>query len=92
MNITQVTERDVLAALSQINDPDLHRDVVTLGFIKNIKIDGEVVTFDFNLTTPACPVKDSLRDQAKQVVESLPGVSEAGVNMTSEVRQHAAVN
>ena len=92
MNITQVTERDVLAALSQINDPDLHRDVVTLGFIKNVKIDGGVVTFDFNLTTPACPVKDSLRDQAKQVVESLPGVSEADVNMTSEVRQHAAVN
>ena len=90
MSTTQVAERDVLAALSQIKDPDLHRDVVTLGFIKNLKIDGGVVTFDFNLTTPACPVKDSLRDQAKQVVESLPGVREANVNMTAEVRQHAA--
>jgi len=90
MTTTQVAERDVLAALSQIKDPDLHRDVVTLGFIKNLRIDGGVVTFDFNLTTPACPVKDSLRDQAKQAVGSLPGVREATVNMTAEVRQHAA--
>ena len=90
MSITRVTEGDVLTALSKIEDPDLHRDIVSLGFIKNLKIDGSVVTFDFNLTTPACPVKDSLRDQAKQVVEILPGVDEANVNMTAEVRQHAA--
>ena len=38
MSVTHVSERSVLAALSQINDPDLHRDVVTLGFIKNVQI------------------------------------------------------
>src|SRR3989304_2752446 len=90
MSINHVTEGNVLAALSKIEDPDLHRDIVSLGFIRNLEIDGSVVTFDFNLTTPACPVKDSLRDQAKGVVESLPGVDEANVNMTAEVRQHAA--
>lgn len=90
MTTRQVTEAAVLAALSQVKDPDLHRDIVSLGFIRNLKIDGGVVSFDFHLTTPACPVKDILRDQARQAVESLPGVTRANVNMTAEVREHAA--
>lgn len=90
MGSAQVTEREVLAALSQVKDPDLQRDIVSLGFIKNLKIDGGVVSFALNLTTPACPVKDVLRDQARQAVEGLSGVARAEVTMTAEVRSYAA--
>ena len=52
-----VTEEAVLAALSRIQDPDLRRDIVALGFIKDLVIDGGKVSFKVELTTPACPVK-----------------------------------
>jgi ATP-binding protein involved in chromosome partitioning len=82
-----VTEADVLNALRKIKDPDLNRDVVTLGFIKNLSISGGVVRFDFVLTTPACPAKDQMRDEAVEFVGALPGVESVQVNMQAEVRQ-----
>jgi ATP-binding protein involved in chromosome partitioning len=87
-----VAENDVLKALSQVKDPDLHRDIVSLNFVQNLKIDGSVVSFDINLTTPACPVKEKLRDEARQVVMSLDGVTDVHVNLTAEVRQHAGLD
>jgi metal-sulfur cluster biosynthetic enzyme len=66
----------VLQALSRIIDPDLRRDIVTLGFVKNVAIDGGRVSFTIELTTPACPVKDQMRDQALALVGALPGVTE----------------
>jgi ATP-binding protein involved in chromosome partitioning len=81
------TEQDILRALSFVKDPDLQRDIVALGFIKNLVIDGGHVRFDINLTTPACPVKDQMRDQAVEVVSRVPGVSKVDVNMTAEVRK-----
>ena len=58
------SEEQVLAVLKKVQDPDLHKDIVSLGFIRNLKIDGGNVAFDMNLTTPACPVKDQMRDEA----------------------------
>ncbi|HEV8637022.1 MAG TPA: Mrp/NBP35 family ATP-binding protein [Chloroflexota bacterium] len=81
-----VTETQVLDALRNIIDPDLHKDVVSLGFIKNLTIDGVVVSFDFELTTPACPVKDRFLDQAQQLVGRIPGVERVNCTMTSNVR------
>ena len=63
-----ITETAVLDALRAVRDPDLHRDIVALGFIKNLRIDGGRVAFTIELTTPACPVKDQMRDQAEAVV------------------------
>src|SRR5260370_28453183 len=80
-------ESDVINALKVVKDPDLHRDIVSLGFIKDLKIDSGRVAFTIELTTPACPVKDQLRDQARAVVMQLPGVSAVDVNMTASVRQ-----
>jgi len=72
-------------------DPDLGRDIVSLNFIRNMKIEGPVVSFDVNLTTPACPVKERLREQSRQAVLSgVPGVSDVRVNMTAEVRRPPA--
>src|SRR3989337_2724327 len=73
MNV-RVTETAVLAALAVVKDPDLHRDIVSLKFIKNLRIDGGRVAFAIELTTPACPVKDQMREQARAGVAGLPGV------------------
>ena len=81
-----VTEDQILSALKQVQDPDLRKDIVSLGFIRNLKIDSGKVSFDLNLTTPACPVKDQMRDQAIALVKGLPGVENVEVKMTSEVR------
>jgi ATP-binding protein involved in chromosome partitioning len=80
-----VTDKEVLAALSKIQDPDLHKDIVALGFVQNIKIQDSQVGFDIVLTTPACPVRDQMRDEAQRLIAALPGVSKVSVNMTSNV-------
>src|SRR5215510_6113157 len=87
-----VTEDKILSALKQVQDPDLRKDIVSLGFIRNLKIDSGKVSFDLNLTTPACPVKDQMRDEAIALVRGLPGVDHVEVKMTSEVRQNSQMD
>jgi ATP-binding protein involved in chromosome partitioning len=82
-----VTEEQVLAVLKRVQDPDLRKDIVSLGFIRNLKIDNGNVSFDLNLTTPACPVKDQMRDEAVALVKGLSGVRDVEVKLTAEVRQ-----
>ena len=69
-----IAPEDIRAALSQIKDPDLGRDIVTLGFVKDLRIDGENVSFALELTTPACPVREQMKEDAHRAVLSLPGV------------------
>ncbi len=83
----EVSQEQVLGALKKVQDPDLHKDIVSLGFIRNLKIENGNVAFDMNLTTPACPVKDQMRDEAVALVKGLPGVQNVEVKMTAEVRQ-----
>ncbi len=83
--MTQISEQSVLDALRQIKDPDLHKDIVTLGFIKDLKIEGGVVSFRVVLTTPACPVKEEMEGAAREVVGALPGVTSVNVTMDAEV-------
>ncbi len=80
-------EEQVLNVLKKVQDPDLRKDIVSLGFIRNLKVDNGTVAFDLNLTTPACPVKDQMRDEAVALVKALPGVQNVEIKMTSEVRQ-----
>ncbi len=83
----QVTREQVLEALRQVKDPDLHQDIVSLGFVKKSEVHGGVVEVSINLTTPACPVRDQLKDQAAQAIRRIPGVSDVRVEMTAEVKQ-----
>ena len=83
----EVSQEQVLGALKKVQDPDLHKDIVSLGFIRNLKIENGNVAFDMNLTTPACPVKDQMRDEAIALVKGLPGVQNVEIKMTAEVRQ-----
>jgi ATP-binding protein involved in chromosome partitioning len=81
-----VQERDVLAAMSKVMDPDLNVDIVTAGFVKDLKISGGDVSLKIELTTPACPVKDQLKAQAEKELKAIAGVGTVAVEMTSKVR------
>lgn len=83
--MSQVTEEVVLDSLKQIIDPDLRKDIVTLGFIKDLAIDGSNVSFRIVLTTPACPVKEEMEAQANEIVGKLEGVKSVKVTMDAEV-------
>lgn len=85
-----LTEQNILGALSKIIDPDFNRDIVSLGFVKNIKIDGKNVSFDIELTTPACPIKAEFQQKAEEAVKSLGGVEHVSINMTSQVKPKTA--
>jgi ATP-binding protein involved in chromosome partitioning len=80
-----LTEAAVLEALRAIQDPDLHQDIVTLGFVKNVRVEDDRVALTIELTTPACPVKDLMRDQAQAILSSL-GAAAVDVEMTAQVR------
>lgn len=79
-------EQQILKALENVKDPDLGRDIVSLGFVKNLSVNGDSASFTIELTTPACPVKDRLRDEAKKWALSVPGVRNVDVSMTAQVR------
>jgi ATP-binding protein involved in chromosome partitioning len=83
---TTTTPQAVLDALRSVRDPDLHKDIVSLGFVKNLVIDDGRVAFAIELTTPACPVKDQMREQARAAVAALPGVTAVDIEMTASVR------
>ncbi len=87
-----LSEASVLEALRVVKDPDLNRDIVSLGFVKDLAIDGRRVSFTIELTTPACPVKDQMRDQARAAVMQLAGAADVDVRMSAKVREAAAAD
>jgi ATP-binding protein involved in chromosome partitioning len=76
----------VLEALGRVQEPELHRDLVSLGMIKELSLDGGRVGFTVELTTPACPLRDQIEREARQAVQALPGVSQVDIRLTSNVR------
>jgi len=77
-----VSTEDVLNALRAVKDPDLGRDIVTLGFIKDLEVGDNRVSFALQLTTPACPVRDQLVAQARAAVMGL-GVKDVQVRLAA---------
>lgn len=82
-----ILESQVLDALRSVQDPDLHRDIVALGFVQEIKICDGNIAFKIELTTPACPVKDILKAQAEAAVYGIDGVTNVAIEMTAQVRE-----
>ncbi|MCA1753481.1 MAG: Mrp/NBP35 family ATP-binding protein [Spirochaeta sp.] len=82
-----ISEQSVMDALSHIIDPDFGQDIVSLGFVRNLEIEGPQVSFAIQLTTPACPIKDQFKTQAEQQVGAIPGVESVKVAMTSAVKK-----
>ncbi len=82
-----ITEEHILDALRIVRDPDLHKDIVTLGFVKNIEIKNTDVQFTIELTTPACPVREELKMQSEQAIrKSFPEIKNIAIEMTASVR------
>jgi len=81
-----ISEEQVLAELSKIIDPDFNRDIVSLGFVQDMLIEGGTISFTIELTTPACPLSPVFEKQAIEYVSDLPGVEKVLVNMTARKR------
>jgi ATP-binding protein involved in chromosome partitioning len=86
-----ITEQTVLAALSTVQEPELGGDLVSRRMVKGVKIDGGAVSFTIELTTPACPLKDQIHSEAEAAVRGIPGVSEVGIEFTSNTRRPAGL-
>lgn len=81
----EVTKADVLHALSQVEDPELRRDLVSLNMIKDIEINGTHVAFTVELTTPACPLRYQIQRDAENAVLALDGVETVQVTIGASV-------
>jgi len=77
-----VTEDLVRKALRAVKDPELNLDLVVLGLIYDISIEGSHVEVTMSLTSPACPVAGEILDRAQQAVEGVEGVESASVELT----------
>ncbi|HUX87353.1 MAG TPA: Mrp/NBP35 family ATP-binding protein [Chloroflexota bacterium] len=85
MAAQKITEADVLRALGTVQDPDLHRDLVSLGMIEKLSVDNDAVSFTVVLTTPACPLKGKIESDCRRAVSAIPGVKQINVAMDARV-------
>ncbi len=82
-----LTKESVLNALSKVNDPDLHKDLVTLGMVKEININGENVSVTIELTTPACPLKERIeQDCVDAIKKEHPSAGKISITMNAKVQ------
>lgn len=80
-----VSEKDILGALGKVQEPELHKDLVTLNMIRDINIEGSNVSFTVVLTTPACPLKSQIERQAREAVLAVEGVKAVHIKMDANV-------
>jgi len=79
------TKESILATLGKVQEPELHRDLVTLNMIRDLYIKGDTVNFTIVLTTPACPLRSRIEEEAKTAVLAIPGVKTVNVKMDASV-------
>ena len=80
-----LTEETVLKALSTVIEPELHRDLVSLNMIRNLKLDGNDVAFTIMLTTPACPLRGKMESDSRAALARVPGVGAVTINWDANV-------
>ena len=80
-----VSKQAVLGALGKVLDPELRKDLVSLGMIQNLTVEQGHVSFSIELTTPACPLRSQIEREARQAVQTLPGVSGVEIHMSADV-------
>jgi ATP-binding protein involved in chromosome partitioning len=81
----KATPEAVMAALSKVQEPELHKDLVTLNMVRDVKVDDGNVSFTIMLTTPACPLKSRIERESREAVMTVPGVTEVQIKLDSEV-------
>jgi ATP-binding protein involved in chromosome partitioning len=85
--MSAVRPEDVMMALGTVQDPDLHRDLVSLGMIEEVAVAGGRVSFTLVLTTAACPLKAEIEEQCRAAVAALPGVADVSIHTISRMRK-----
>ncbi len=85
-----INESAVLEALKGVEDPELHRDIITLNMVRDLEIRDNAVSMTLMLTTPACPLTGPFKAAVEQALLSVPGVEQANVKLDAEVRGHQA--
>ena len=81
----QITKEAVLNALSKVQEPDLHQDLVTLNMVRNVEIENGTVSATIMLTTPACPFRVKIEKDAREAIMTIEGVKTAIIKMDSDV-------
>ncbi len=81
-----VSEREILAAMSQVMDPELHVDLVKAGMVKDIRLSGDAVKLKIELTTPACPLKGKIQADAEAALKAVPGLKSFEIEWGAQVR------
>jgi ATP-binding protein involved in chromosome partitioning len=84
--VDNLTEQRILEALRSVQDPELHRDIVSLGMVKNLAVDHGQVRFTVELTTPACPLRETIERDCKQALGQVPGISGLEISFGAQVR------
>jgi ATP-binding protein involved in chromosome partitioning len=84
-----VMESAVMDALRQVEDPELHRDIITLNMVRDLKVEGESVSMTLMLTTPACPLTGPFKEAVETALLAVPGITTADVKLDAEVRGHS---
>jgi ATP-binding protein involved in chromosome partitioning len=87
-----INEQQVLAALSQVQEPELHRDLVSLKMVKDIAIQDGDVNFTVVLTTPACPLRTQIENESKAAVLALPGVKRVNIKWDANVPSDSRIS
>ncbi len=80
------TKEGVLEALKTVQDPEIHRDIVSLGMVKNLEVAGGKVTFTVELTTPACPLKDKIQGDCEKALAGIEGITGIEISFGAQVR------
>ena len=79
------TKESILAALSKVQEPELHQDLVTLNMIRDLEVNGGKIKFTVMLTTPACPLRGKIESESKQAAMSVPGVESVEIKLSSDI-------
>ncbi|TMD21188.1 MAG: DUF59 domain-containing protein, partial [Chloroflexi bacterium] len=92
MAVTQLTEEVVLAALSTVKDPELHRGMIELKMIQDVSlVDPRTVAMRVVLTTPACPLKNQIHDDIDAALATLPGAPKAEIKWDAQVSRTGSI-
>ena len=76
-----LTEDSVRLALRKVKDPELNLNIIDLGLVYGIRVDGTKVSIDMTLTSPACPAGPQIMTDAERVIRAMPGVEDVAINL-----------
>jgi ATP-binding protein involved in chromosome partitioning len=84
--VESITEEKILTALGKVQDPEIHRDIVSLGMVKNLGVSNGRVSFTVELTTPACPLRETIENDCKKALAEVPGITGLEISFGAQVR------